>query len=76
VLQRKLRRATMYRGGSSSARKNVNLIPILKSSSVVVGCWPASLPVLVNVGDVMGKLLVKLKGCRSDLCMSFVLPVV
>lgn len=57
LLPRKLRRATMFRGKLRIAKRTVHLILTLKSNLVVVGFWPASLHALVNVADVMGKLL-------------------
>lgn len=54
-LQRKQRRVTMLSGRLRSASKAVNLIPILKSSLVVVDCWLASLLDQANAVELMGK---------------------
>lgn len=45
----------MLSGRLRSASKAVNLIPILKSSLVVVDCWLASLLDQANVVELMGK---------------------
>jgi hypothetical protein len=45
----------MLSGRLRSASKAVNLIPILKSSLVVVDCWLASLLDQANAVELMGK---------------------
>lgn len=50
------RKVTMFKENWRSARKIVSLIPTLKSSLVVAGCWLASLLAQVNVAEPMGML--------------------
>ncbi|KAI8572059.1 hypothetical protein RHMOL_Rhmol01G0169000 [Rhododendron molle] len=52
-LLRKLRRAIMSSGRLKSASGLVNLILILRSSFLAVGCWLASLLTRVNVAELM-----------------------
>ena len=55
-----------------SVKQIVNLIPTLRSSSVLVGCWPAFPLVPVNVGEPMGKLKLGQKICSA---LPLLLPV-
>lgn len=55
VQQKKWRRATTLLGSWRSVCKVTNLNPILRNSSVVVGCWLPFLLALVNVVELMGK---------------------
>ena len=44
-----------------SARKSVNLMPMWKNSSILVGCMLVSLLAQVNVAELMGKCYTKCK---------------